>query len=358
MSIIMRCDRILPMEIKSPVAIAAEGRSFIARSDEGAVIGRISIAISEHGGEAVRVLTGLAVEEPFRRRGIGTALCQTALKQLRREDNAAPVYLCVEDAALPAVLLFAKLGFKVQKKDSFGGHINDYESAMTALSPLLDKKQSALLANMTSGEVDFDPAALRWNDAGLIPAIAQDAATGEVLMLAWMNRESLQLTLESGYATYYSRSRRQLWRKGETSGHTQRVLRMMYDCDGDALLMQVEQIGPACHTGKKTCFHNPMIGGELPATSGMMDVIEASVADRAANPKPGSYTNYLLDKGAEKICKKVGEEATEAVIAAMKGDADALAGEAADLLYHLAVLLQSQGVAWQDVWDVLKKRHT
>ncbi len=355
---ILRCDRILPMEVKSPVAIVMNGRSFTALSNEGAVIGRVDVAASERGGETVRVLTGLTVDESFRRQGIGTALCQSALKMLRREDNASPVYLCAEADALPALLLFVKLGFKVQKKDSFGDFVNGYAEAMAALSPLLDEKQSALLVSVTSGEVDFDPASLRWNDAGLIPAIAQDAFTGEVLMLAWMNRESLQLTLDSGYATYYSRSRRQLWRKGETSGHTQRVIRMMHDCDGDALLMQVAQVGPACHTGKKTCFHNPMVMGELPATAGMMDVIEASVADRAANPKPGSYTNYLLDKGVEKICKKVGEEATEAVIAAMKGDPDALAGETADLLYHLAVLLQSAGVAWQDVWNVLQKRHT
>ncbi len=355
---IMRCDRILPMEVKVPAgyAIAAEGRSFIAADAAGAEVGRIDLAVSVRGGEAVRILANLSVDEAFRRQGVGTALCQSALKVLRREDNAAAVYLRAEE--LPAVLLFAKLGFRLQKKDSFGGFANDYARDMAALAPLLDEKQSALLAAATSGEVDFDPAALRWNDAGLIPAIAQDASTGEVLMLAWMNRESLQLTLDTGYATYYSRSRRQLWRKGETSGHTQRVIRMMHDCDGDTLLMQVDQIGPACHTGKKTCFHNPMIEGELPAAADIMDVIEATIADRAENPKPGSYTNYLLDKGAEKICKKVGEEATETVIAAMKGDPDALAGEAADLLYHLAVLLRAQGVKWQDVWDVLKKRHT
>ena len=206
--------------------------------------------------------------------------------------------------------------------------------------------------------INFDIDSLKFDEQGLIPAIAQDAATGEVLMLAWMNQESLRLTLESGFATYYSRSRQQLWRKGETSGHTQRVIRLSYDCDGDAILMQVNQIGPACHTGKKTCFHNPVMDGDMPATAGILDVIEATIADRAANPKPGSYTNYLLDKGAEKIGKKVGEEATEAVIAAMKNDADGLAGEVADLMYHLAVLLQSQGVEWRDVWEVLRKRHT
>ena len=255
--------------------------------------------------------------------------------------------------------LFLKLGFKMQRKDSFATYVNEYNQAMTALRPLLDDKQYALLeANSSKEAADFDASSLKWNDAGLIPAIAQDASTGEVLMLAWMNQESLRLTLESGFATYFSRSRKQLWRKGETSGHTQRIVRLSYDCDSDAILMQVKQIGPACHTGKKTCFHNPVVDGELPATADILNTIEATIADRAANPRPGSYTNYLLDKGAEKICKKVGEEATETVIAAMKGDADGLAGEAADLLYHLAVLLHAQGVSMQDVWEVLRKRHT
>ncbi len=177
-------------------------------------------------------------------------------------------------------------------------------------------------------------------------------------MQAYMNEESLRLTVESGYATYWSRSRNELWRKGATSGHLQKVIRLTYDCDADSILIQVDQTGPACHTGKRSCFFNPVIDGEMPATAAILDTIEKTVADRAANPKPGSYTNYLLDKGAEKIDKKVGEEATEAVIAAIKGDADGLAGEAADLLYHLTVLLYQQGVSLRDVWEVLKKRHT
>lgn len=396
-NIIMRCDRILPMEIKLPEGYAirswqggdeiawgalhaatgdfatlkeaasyfmgkyasAPERALFAVSPEGHVIGSVTAWTDARAGEAVRSIHWLAVHEGHQGKGIGRALMQAALKLMRREDNAAPVYLHTQPWSWKAVLLYISLGFKLQRKDSFASYVNQYDQAMTALRSVLDDKQLALLeANSSREAADFDPAALKWNDAGLIPAIAQDASTGEVLMLAWMNQESLRLTLESGFATYYSRSRQQLWRKGETSGHTQRVIRLSYDCDGDAILMQVDQIGPACHTGKKTCFHNPVLDGDLPATAAILDTIEATIADRAANPKPGSYTNYLLDKGTEKICKKVGEEATEAVIAAMKGDADDLADEAADLLYHLAVLLHSQGVKMQDVWEVLRKRHT
>jgi len=192
----------------------------------------------------------------------------------------------------------------------------------------------------------------------LIPVIIQHAETKDILMLGFTNKEAVELTLKTKTAWFWSRSRNELWRKGATSGHLQKVIRMSYDCDADSILMQVDQTGPACHTGARSCFFNPVVDGDMPATSAILDTIEQTVANRAANPKPGSYTNYLLDKGAEKICKKVGEEATEAVIAAMKGDADGLAGEAADLLYHLAVLLQSQGVEWRDVWEVLRKRHT
>jgi len=203
--------------------------------------------------------------------------------------------------------------------------------------------------------------AIRFDDRGLVPAIAQDYSTGEVLMLAWMNAESIQLTEETGYATYFSRSRQKLWKKGETSGHTQRVITMRYDCDGDAILMQVEQVGPACHTGKRSCFHNDMIDideDDLPGTSAIVQQVYDVIADRAVNPKEGSYTNYLLDKGVEKICKKVGEEASEAIIAAVKGSKTEVTYEAADLMYHLLVLMYQQGVKPDDLWDELKRRHS
>lgn len=395
-NLILRCDRILPMEIKLPAGYAIRAyqpgdeaawaalhvatgdfptakdaadyflgkyaarpeRVLFAAAPGGEVIATVTAWTDDRAGETVRSLHWLAVAQAHQGQGIGRALTQTALRLLRREDNAAPVYLRAQPWSWKAVLLCVQLGFKLQKRDAFGGYGNEYDQAMAALRPLLNEQQYSLLENNSSREAaDFDPAALKWNAAGLIPAIAQDASTGEVLMLAWMNQESLRLTLESGCATYFSRSRQRLWRKGETSGHTQRVLRLSYDCDGDAILLQVNQTGPACHTGRRTCFHNPVVDGDLPATADILHTIEATIADRAAHPKPGSYTNYLLDKGAEKICKKVGEEATEAVIAAMKADADGLAGETADLLYHLAVLLYSQGVSWQDVWEVLKKRH-
>ena len=200
---------------------------------------------------------------------------------------------------------------------------------------------------------------IKFNEQGLVPAIAQDIKTGAVLMLAWMNAESIQLTIETGYATYFSRSRQQLWKKGETSGHTQKVLDMKYDCDGDAILMKVEQIGPACHTGEYSCFHHDMIDvdpDDLPATPYVMQEDYDTIADRAVNPVEGSYTNYLLDKGVEKICKKVGEEASETIIAAMKANKEELTYEAADLLYHLSVLLFQQGVTLDAVWEEMKKR--
>jgi len=197
---------------------------------------------------------------------------------------------------------------------------------------------------------------IKFDAQGLVPAIAQDAYTGEVLMLAYMNAESLQLTLETGYATYYSRSRQQLWRKGETSGHVQKVLAIRYDCDGDALLLSVQQTGPACHTGKRSCFHNAL-QGEAPATAAILQEIYNTIVDRDHNPKEGSYTNYLLTKGIEKTCKKVGEEASETIIAAIKNSFEETRYEASDLLYHLMVLLYQRGLTPQDIWGELEKRH-
>ena len=207
--------------------------------------------------------------------------------------------------------------------------------------------------------MEFDLSAIRFNDQGLVPAVCQDAATGEVLMLAWMNEESLNLTLQTGYATYFSRSRQKLWKKGETSGHTQRVLSLSYDCDGDTILMQVEQTGAACHTGHHSCFFNQVFSADrsdFPASAAILEEDYAVIADRAANPQEGSYTNYLLDKGIEKTCKKGGEEASETIIAAVKGCREEVTYEAADLLYHLWVLLYQSGVRPQDVWEELRRR--
>ncbi len=207
--------------------------------------------------------------------------------------------------------------------------------------------------------MSFDLSEVKFNEQGLVPAIAQDAANGQVLMMAWMNEESLRLTLETGFATYYSRSRLQLWKKGETSGHVQRVLGIRVDCDGDTLLLQVEQTGAACHTGNRSCFFRDILPedeDEMPATSTILEQVTAVIADRDAHPQEGSYTNYLLSKGVEKICKKVGEEASETIIAAVKGSKEEVTYEAADLLYHLLVLLYQQGVSPSEVWEELKRR--
>lgn len=205
----------------------------------------------------------------------------------------------------------------------------------------------------------MDMSKIKFDEKGLVPAIAQDVKTGQVLMLAYMNAESLQMTLDSGYATYFSRSRQQMWRKGETSGHTQRVLEMRYDCDGDALLLTVEQEGPACHTGEISCFHNPILtadADDLPPTADVVQQVYDVICDRKEHPREGSYTNYLLDKGVEKICKKVGEEASETIIAAMKRSKPEVCYEAADLVYHLLVLLFEQGVTPDDLWAELARR--
>ena len=201
---------------------------------------------------------------------------------------------------------------------------------------------------------------LKFDASGLIPAVAQDVKSGDVVMLAYMNKESLTETIKTGYATYFSRSRQQLWKKGETSGNVQRVREILYDCDGDALLLKIDQTGVACHTGEYSCFHNLLTGKDesAPASSHVLEELFEVIEDRKANPVPGSYTNYLLEKGVEKICKKVGEEASETIIAAVKGSNDEVRYEASDLLYHLMVLIANQGMRPEELYDELRSRRS
>jgi phosphoribosyl-AMP cyclohydrolase / phosphoribosyl-ATP pyrophosphohydrolase len=206
-----------------------------------------------------------------------------------------------------------------------------------------------------SGEIRFD-------ELGLVPVIAQDATTGAVLTLAYANREALQRTLESGEAHYYSRSRGELWRKGATSGNTQAVVEVRVDCDGDALLYRVEPRGPACHTGEESCFFTTLAGGRVEPGSGadaefgtMVETLAATITRRHREMPEGSYTAKLLGGGTERAAQKVGEEAVEVVIAALQGEG--LAEEAADLVYHLLVLLEARGVGVGEVAGVLRDRH-
>lgn len=209
---------------------------------------------------------------------------------------------------------------------------------------------------------------LRFDADGLIPAIIQDYETGEVLMLAYMNEESLALTKETGFTWFYSRSRQELWNKGATSGNTQEVMNISYDCDGDTLIIRVKQKGAACHTGERSCFHNELfsVGNSAAEKSvGQKDGVNLGktlsnlygvIVERKANPKEGSYTNYLFDKGLDKILKKVGEESAETIIAAKNSDINELIYEASDLLYHLTVLLVQKNVTYDDIAGELAKR--
>jgi phosphoribosyl-ATP pyrophosphohydrolase/phosphoribosyl-AMP cyclohydrolase len=197
-----------------------------------------------------------------------------------------------------------------------------------------------------------DVGKLAWDKMdGLLPAVVQDRASGRLLMLGYMTREALAATLETGFVTFFSRSKQRLWRKGETSGNVLRLHAVREDCDGDALLVLADPEGPTCHLGTASCF-----GGE-PDGLGWLNELSSIIADRAASGDESSYTRKLLDSGLERVAKKVGEEGTEVALAALARDSSACAEEAADLLYHLAVLMQAKGFSWDDVIAVLKARH-
>ena len=209
---------------------------------------------------------------------------------------------------------------------------------------------------------NFEPA-LKWSDFklnsdGMVPVIAQDYRTGEVLMLAYMNEEAFEKTNTTGKMTYYSRSRGELWVKGATSGHFQYVKSLVADCDYDTILAKVSQVGAACHTGNYSCFFNEIVSKEY-MEKNPLKVFEdeyAVILDRKQHPKEGSYTNYLFDKGIDKILKKVGEEASEIIIAAKNPDAEEIKYEAADFLYHLMVLMVEKGLTWEDITRELSQR--
>ncbi|WP_263629541.1 bifunctional phosphoribosyl-AMP cyclohydrolase/phosphoribosyl-ATP diphosphatase HisIE [Bacillus tianshenii] len=207
--------------------------------------------------------------------------------------------------------------------------------------------------------------AVRFDEKGLVPCIVQDAMTREVLTLAYMNGESLVKTVETRETWFWSRSRGELWHKGATSGNTQKVIEMRYDCDQDAVLVLVEPNGPACHKGEETCFHEVVlkdsaVSGEVAGGSGLeiLSTLERLIEERQQQMPEGAYTTYLFEEGVDKILKKVGEEAAEVIIAAKNRDKNELTWEAADLMFHLMVLLREQGVRLDEVLAVLEERHT
>ncbi len=203
---------------------------------------------------------------------------------------------------------------------------------------------------------------IKFDEKGLVPAIVQDAVSKEVLTLAYMNKESLEKTLETKETWFYSRSRQELWHKGATSGNTQSVVELKYDCDQDAILVLVNPSGPACHNGTTSCFTESLL--EEPAFAGVgleeyqiLQKLEKLIIEREQERPEGAYTTYLFEKGVDKILKKVGEEASEVIIAAKNRDREELKWESADLLYHLMVLLTEQKLAFKEVLGVLAKRN-
>lgn len=198
---------------------------------------------------------------------------------------------------------------------------------------------------------------------GLVPAVLQDINSREVLMLGYMNREALEKTIENGKVCFWSRSRQKLWLKGETSGNYQTVKEIRVDCDHDALLILVEPAGPACHTGKQSCFDQTLIGkeGDRLVSSGpekfiFLTKLEHLIGERRTNPLQGSYTSYLFQKGLDQICQKVGEETTELIIAAKNQNKEEIIAETADLFYHLLVLLKQNQLAWEEILAELARR--
>lgn len=217
-------------------------------------------------------------------------------------------------------------------------------------------KEQGYEVKTPESEISF--ADLKKSENGLVPVIVQDYKTNEVLMLAYMDEEAYNCTVKTGRMTYYSRSRKELWIKGETSGHYQFVKALSIDCDNDTLLAKVKQIGAACHTGNYSCFYRDLLKTKWDTedNTNILEKLYATVMNRKQNPKEGSYTNYLFTKGIDKILKKCGEEATEIVIAAKNPDKSEIKYEIADFLYHVTVLMAECGIDWKDVFEELANR--
>lgn len=247
---------------------------------------------------------------------------------------------------------------EILKKDAVTGIGGAYISNLET-----DVMKVKMLLAMEGIETQKFESAVSWsefklNSDGLIPVIVQDYQTSEVLMLAYMNEEAFHTTIAMGKMTYYSRSRKEQWTKGETSGHYQYVKSLTLDCDKDTILAKVSQVGAACHTGNPTCFFTELIKKEYLSKNPLkvFEEVYNVIADRKENPKEGSYTNYLFDKGIDKILKKVGEEATEIVIAAKNPEPEEIKYEISDFLYHMMVLMVETGITWEEVVEELSQR--
>lgn len=231
-------------------------------------------------------------------------------------------------------------------------------SSLNADIGKLRREMAAQGVPINSFESEIPWEELKLNEDGLIPVVVQDYRNNQVLMLAYMDKEAFERTLLTGRMNYHSRSRNTLWLKGETSGHYQYVKQLSVDCDNDTLLARVAQVGAACHTGNRSCFYRDMVPCQHSEKNpqDILNDVMAVIQDRRIHPKEGSYTNYLFDKGLDKILKKVGEEATEIIIAAKNPNPEEIKYEACDFLYHLMVLMAERGVTWDEIMEELAKR--
>ena len=248
-----------------------------------------------------------------------------------------------------------ELFFKYDFVDGVCGiNVNNNAERINQIKDLLTSKG----IKISSLEPAFTWDQLKKNSDGMVPVIVQDYRTDQVLMLAYMNEEAYNNTLRTGKMTYYSRSRQELWVKGETSSHFQYVKSLCADCDLDTILAKVKQIGAACHTGKYSCFFNEIAKKDYSEKNPqkVLDAVYEVIKDRKENPREGSYTNYLYEKGIDKILKKIGEEATEMVIAAKNPNENEVIYEMSDFLYHMMVLMAVKNVSWEDITDELARR--
>ena len=281
----------------------------------------------------------------------GGILCLENLQEEIRRETELPVILHTDVLGKAEIVC-------LMAEDRIDGISGKYIS-----NPGIDRmdfkkecKDEGIAVNTFESKISWSD--FKLNSDGMVPVIVQDYKTDEVLMLAYMNEEAFQTTLETGKMTYWSRSRDELWTKGLTSGHVQYVKSLTLDCDNDTILAKVSQVGAACHTGNRTCFFQELVKKPYDDTNPLrvfQDVYDV-ILDRKAHPKDGSYTNYLFDKGIDKILKKVGEECTEIVIAAKNPDKEEIKYEISDFLYHVMVLMAEKGVTWEDITRELARR--
>lgn len=278
---------------------------------------------------------------------------RTGISALKECMAATELPLTVPMADAMPDMIATMLG-KEEIEGIYGDVVNHNAKDINAMKAFCSER--GVMVNGFDAKISWEE--LTKNSDGLVPVVVQEYRTKEVLMVAYMNQEALEATVKTGRMTYYSRSRKTQWVKGETSGHYQFVKSLTADCDKDTILAKVSQIGPACHTGSHSCFFREIIARECIDTDPLkvFEDVYGVILDRKVHPKEGSYTNYLFDKGIDKILKKLGEEATEIVIAAKNPDKEEIKYEISDFLYHMMVLMAEKGVSWEEITRELARR--